>query len=386
MRKARLRELDFLRGVAIILILLRHQQLFSCTTNMGWIGVDLFFVLSGFLVSGLLFREYLEFGNIQPNKFLIRRGFKIYPIYFIFYLFYFIPILYKGNLNIIGFLSDLTFFQNYVWGWGYAYAASWSLAVEEHFYFCFLLFFQLGLKYNFIKLKEIDSQISRISRFEILIILVMIFCIMFRLYRNIAFPEQFAFNFTMTHLRIDSILSGVLISYLFYFRLDYLKKIYQSYKNPLLVLSFLGILWTPLVDPTTSFFAKTFGFSFLYFSFGILLVAFLFTSDINNKLNRIFSTTIVNFVSKMGYCSYSIYIIHSFVNIQVYAIYSISNYYNHYLNFLFTSALSIIFGMFMTFKIENYFLGIRDKHYPNRIASVSTSELLMVTISSKQAF
>jgi peptidoglycan/LPS O-acetylase OafA/YrhL len=82
----RLRELDFLRGIAILLVLLRHIHLFSFTKNMGWIGVDLFFVLSGFLVSGLLFKEYIKFGNIRPKLFLIRRGFKIYPIYFLFYI------------------------------------------------------------------------------------------------------------------------------------------------------------------------------------------------------------------------------------------------------------------------------------------------------------
>jgi peptidoglycan/LPS O-acetylase OafA/YrhL len=81
-----LREIDFLRGIAILLVLLRHQYLFTFTSRMGWIGVDLFFVLSGFLVSGLLFKEYVKFGDIKPKLFLIRRGFKIYPIYFLFYL------------------------------------------------------------------------------------------------------------------------------------------------------------------------------------------------------------------------------------------------------------------------------------------------------------
>ena len=62
----RLRELDFLRGIAIILVLFRHQVLFDFLETMGWIGVDLFFVLSGFLVSGLLFKEYQKF--INENK------------------------------------------------------------------------------------------------------------------------------------------------------------------------------------------------------------------------------------------------------------------------------------------------------------------------------
>ena len=146
----RLRELDFLRGIAIILVLFRHQYLFDFTQKMGWIGVDLFFVLSGFLVSGLLFKEYIKFGSIKPGLFLIRRGFKIYPVYYLFYLLYLTPILIKGNLNLTGFFSDMFFLQNYIWGWGYAYAPSWSLAVEEHFYFGFAMLMLFGIKKNII--------------------------------------------------------------------------------------------------------------------------------------------------------------------------------------------------------------------------------------------
>ncbi|MBK8952142.1 MAG: acyltransferase [Chitinophagaceae bacterium] len=56
--KERLKVLDFLRGIAILLVMFRHAKVSTITTRMGWIGVDLFFVLSGFLVSGLLFSEY----------------------------------------------------------------------------------------------------------------------------------------------------------------------------------------------------------------------------------------------------------------------------------------------------------------------------------------
>lgn len=103
----RLREIDFLRGVAIILVLLRHKYLFKFTTTMGWIGVDLFFTLSGFLVSGLLFKEFIKFGDIQPKRFLISRGFKIYPIYYLFYILYLIPIIQNSKLKIVPFFCQI---------------------------------------------------------------------------------------------------------------------------------------------------------------------------------------------------------------------------------------------------------------------------------------
>jgi len=129
--KGRLKGLDFLRGLAILLVLLRHQYVSEYFFRIGWTGVDLFFVLSGFLVSGLIFKEYLSSGIFNPVRFLIRRGFKIYPLYYIFIVVYNIPKIVFGEFKIIGFLSEIFFVQNYVWGYGYSFPATWSIAVER---------------------------------------------------------------------------------------------------------------------------------------------------------------------------------------------------------------------------------------------------------------
>jgi peptidoglycan/LPS O-acetylase OafA/YrhL len=95
--------LDVLRGLAVLLVMFHHIKLINkdafsnpvlkiaryILTPMvrgGWIGVDLFFILSGFLVSGLLFTEYKNTGSFRPGSFLIRRGFKLYPSLFFFIL------------------------------------------------------------------------------------------------------------------------------------------------------------------------------------------------------------------------------------------------------------------------------------------------------------
>ena len=54
----RIRNLDVLRGLAILLVLGEHDYVSDTWTRIGWTGVDLFFVLSGFLISGLLYSEY----------------------------------------------------------------------------------------------------------------------------------------------------------------------------------------------------------------------------------------------------------------------------------------------------------------------------------------
>ncbi|WP_293890959.1 acyltransferase [Flavobacterium sp.] len=364
----RLREIDFLRGIAIILVLLRHKYLFQFTTTMGWIGVDLFFTLSGFLVSGLLFKEFLKFGDIQPKRFLIRRGFKIYPIYYLFYILYLIPILLYSKFKIVPFLSDMVFMQNYVCGWGYAYGASWSLAIEEHFYFGLAIFLWLGIKYNFIILKADTKAGKKAISFQKLIISILILCLLLRLISNTIFPAQLTRNFTMTHLRIDSLIAGVYVSYLFYFKRQQLTEIFARYKYVFISIAFLGLVWTPFIEPLPSFFVKTIGFTFLYISFGITLIYFILNTGINKRLDSLFSAPIVNVVSKIGYCSYSIYIIHSLINDYTKKMYVAYNLpYNNYFDFFATSAISISLGMLMTYIIEDYFLRIRNNYVPTRI-------------------
>src|SRR5580698_10147645 len=83
-------NLDALRAIAILMVLGRHggetlALLGAVTlssrfiTRIGWAGVDLFFVLSGFLVSGLLFKGYQERRRSDVSRFYIRRGLKIWP-------------------------------------------------------------------------------------------------------------------------------------------------------------------------------------------------------------------------------------------------------------------------------------------------------------------
>jgi peptidoglycan/LPS O-acetylase OafA/YrhL len=73
------KRLDVLRCVAILLVLFHHSAVLPSISQMGYVGVDMFFVLSGFLISGLLYREYQKRGAISFKRFFIRRGLKIYP-------------------------------------------------------------------------------------------------------------------------------------------------------------------------------------------------------------------------------------------------------------------------------------------------------------------
>ena len=142
---SRVIQLDVLRGIAILLVLGAHSVLTPADGGhlrnpimlwfrFGWTGVDLFFVLSGFLVGGLLMQEFRQSGRIGVLRFLIRRGFKIWPSYYA-YLAITALVLYPLTGRAIPswqlMWPGLIHLQNYL---GTPFGHTWSLGVEEHFY------------------------------------------------------------------------------------------------------------------------------------------------------------------------------------------------------------------------------------------------------------
>jgi len=146
--------LDGVRGIAIILVMLTHygeilrhggafEQGLARVFNAGWIGVDLFFVLSGFLITGILLDT--KGSPFYFRQFYWRRTVRIFPVYFLFLAFVFVG-LRVLFIHLIG--HDLWKGTNSWWYLGYLsnwkpdhgredlYVSHlWSLAVEEQFYF-----------------------------------------------------------------------------------------------------------------------------------------------------------------------------------------------------------------------------------------------------------
>src|SRR5579872_3262789 len=83
MGSKRIFQLDVLRGFAILLVMGVHVPAYPIWSTVGGWGVDLFFVLSGFLISNLLFREYRESGDIKLSRFFLRRALKLYPSFYL---------------------------------------------------------------------------------------------------------------------------------------------------------------------------------------------------------------------------------------------------------------------------------------------------------------
>lgn len=144
-------SLDGLRAISILAVIWYHDFLLRLIWRTGFLGVHLFFVISGFLITTLLLREKSEFGRISLKNFYIRRTLRIFPAYYLTLGLFLIACLTFPELrgdSLAIYLHNLPSFLTYTsnWfvfpgGWSPAnpqgrvvFVAAWSLATEEQFY------------------------------------------------------------------------------------------------------------------------------------------------------------------------------------------------------------------------------------------------------------
>lgn len=138
----RLPGLDLLRAVAILLVVWSHAQMLGVVSpddkvaRFGWMGVDLFFALSGFLICGQLFRAMAQGHRADAGSFYLRRGFRTLPAYLVVLVLYFAVPGWREFQPIQPLWQFLTFTENlfFVPDHTKAFSHVWSLCVEEQFY------------------------------------------------------------------------------------------------------------------------------------------------------------------------------------------------------------------------------------------------------------
>ncbi|MGN6131243.1 MAG: acyltransferase family protein, partial [Nocardioidaceae bacterium] len=125
------------RTISVLLVLAYHMQDPLWGALRGYIGVAIFFVISGFLITTLLLREEADRGVASLRGFYIRRAFRILPLYYLALLLFAVPILVAGlGGQVADFKRALPFYltyQNDLTG-SAPFGHSWSLAIEEKFY------------------------------------------------------------------------------------------------------------------------------------------------------------------------------------------------------------------------------------------------------------
>lgn len=137
----RLPGLDLLRAIAILWVMTYHALILGLiapneVARFGWMGVDLFFALSGFLIGGQLFKPIARGGKLEPGTFYARRLFRTVPTYLVVLALYFTVPMFRERPGLGPLWQYLTFTQNLFVDFYRVKAFShvWSLCVEEQFY------------------------------------------------------------------------------------------------------------------------------------------------------------------------------------------------------------------------------------------------------------
>lgn len=196
----RYRSMDLLRAIAILLVVLAHTILSYGAPNhlaplqLGGTGVDLFFVLSGWLLGGQLFKESEKQGRINIKRFWIRRWMRTLPAYYSVLILQVIQ-RYITKENVEFPWEFFVFVQNYNHPFGF-FSISWSLCVEEQFYL--LIAPLLGL------LTSINKKTTTIT---LLVMLVLPF-----IFRQMGWYS----SIEETHVRIDCCVAGVFIAHIYH--------------------------------------------------------------------------------------------------------------------------------------------------------------------------
>ena len=134
-----LEGLDLLRAIAIVIVVFYHAALFGFelpgrVDRFGWVGVDLFFALSGYLIGGQLCAQLASQGTIRLRRFLWRRALRIMPAYLTVLAVYLLVPSWREYPSISPTWKFLVSVQNIELRGGTAFSHAWSLAVEDQFY------------------------------------------------------------------------------------------------------------------------------------------------------------------------------------------------------------------------------------------------------------
>ncbi len=343
-----------LRAISVILVIIHHLfrqypivpdiqfpfylKPFISFIQDGHLGVNVFFVISGYLITSLLLDEEKASGSISIKNFYMRRILRIFPAYYFLLLFYFVLQL-CGHLQLTNasWLTALTYTKYINWKADWYTAHAWSLSIEEQFYLCWPFVFMSGPMLR-----------------KIFAIFLILFVPMMRIYLHLH-PLEWI---TELHIlmRIDAIAMGCFFALYKDRILTVLSRNWRLYFFISISLLFvlralpilfekvhLGFIWVPL--------GSTHG-SVANFLNGCILMYTIFAPQA--QWARFLNSKIMNAI---GVLSYSIYLWQEFFIVE-------SDYwYNKMpLNLL----LIIVMSVLSYYCIEQPFLKLKNKFQPNK--------------------
>lgn len=328
-----------------------HQPILGSIGRAGWVGVDLFFVLSGYLIGYQIFLALIKQQNFSLNTFYFRRFLRTLPNYlFVLGLYFLIPAFREQPLS-TPLWKFITFTQNFGLSLS-AFSHAWSLCLEEQFYF-FLPLVVLLVAYK-----------GTIRTGWILILTVLLGGIILRSYLwlvYIQYAGENTFQIYMTKIyyppfcRLDGLVLGVAIAMLRNFHMEVWSRLIAK-GNWFFVIGLIGCYFTfhPLGN-LFGFIPTAFGFLVRSASFAALVLAAL---SPNTLLHRIK----IPGAMMLATWSYAIYLTHKqliHITHSVLAYWSIGEF--SIITIIIEVLISLTAGWLLYTCIETPFLKLRDK-------------------------
>ena len=351
----RYKSLDFLRGVAVLLVMTPHGLPGYLSTHVGWTGVNLFFVLSGFFVSGILFREYRESGKMHAGRFFMRRILKIWPLFYTAFLLQLVYFSIKQTPpHSSQVIAEIFFFQNYRPGF---MQVTWSLAIEEQFYFIIAIVLPLITYYG------------KVTWIVPVCVLIVITSLALRVIHYFSFPhyDPYTHHYPL-QFQADSLSAGILISWYYHFQYERFKHWVSERKILLLILSI--ILLVPIfIFPYYDKWTFTIGLTSIWLGYsGIVMLLIILPAE-QKEWNDFFHNKPALVIAWIGFYSYAIYLFHVFIGAG-----ALSNFRKYCwiqtppaIQFLVFLAADIFFGYFISNLIEQPILRWRNRILPSKV-------------------
>ena len=358
--------LDHLRAFAITYVFIFHYRYFGhpdwepALGKFGWTGVDLFFVLSGFLIAGQLFSAVAKGKPIPLREFFTKRFFRIIPPFLVVLFIYFaFPYarewgkpspLWRYLTFTLNFNLDLKKYSTF--------SHAWSLCVEEQFYLilplCFWLFtyFKAGTKAVYlIAFLFIAGFVLRIWCWDNQVAPLISSGNMRALWNQYVYYP--------TYNRLDGLLTGVSIAGLFTFY-PQIKNWANRYNVLLMLTGLLGLVAAYFVcADRESFNTGTYGFLVVSLAYGLILAAFVSPANI---LYRVKSKV----TSLIATLSYSLYLVHKIViHLTQTLLAKAGMDINSTLMMLICITTSIAAALLMRYAVEKPALKLRDRVLSN---------------------
>jgi peptidoglycan/LPS O-acetylase OafA/YrhL len=343
----RIVNLDLIRAIAICVVVIYHTVQMvgrdgfislSKFTHLGQYGVDLFFVLSGFLIGNLYWHELIENGTVDIKRFILRRILRTYPPYLIALILSFIPVWINRHQSFD--FGYLFFFQNYYERIPF-FLVSWSLCIEEHFYI-----FLPPILYFIQKFEPRQALLTLLALAVIPLILRLLF---------VNFNSNFPFGYylTATHFRFEGLLLGVAASHLYTYSPDIVVSLSRRSFSFFIIALTISIV--PILSSLPGNFIYYFGSTIIALAFSLLVISLSKSSPI-----RLAESHLVKIIATS---SYSIYLTHALV---IHIILLVANKLgiNSLVTWLMMIVAIFVIGYLFYILVEKSSLVLRDKLVP----------------------